>query len=94
MSRIDIHDWVWKQGYLDRPRSERWAALQDAREQGLSFDPDVLIEACGLDCEAFAQLFSHLPVEDRRAAAKAEMKRLRLHFSSPALLDTLSGRRW
>lgn len=89
---VNVYDFAWQ--YLDRPRSERWVALQDAREQGLSFDPDVLIEALGLDCEAFAQLFSDLPPEERRAAAKAEMKRLGLHFSPPALLDALSGRRW
>lgn len=94
MSRIDVHEWVWSHGYLDRPRKDRWVALQDAREQGLTIDPDALIDALGLDCEAFAELFRHLAGDERQATAKAEAKRLGLHFSMPALLDALSGRRW
>ncbi|WP_295047795.1 hypothetical protein [uncultured Paracoccus sp.] len=94
MSRIDVHEWVWTHGYLDRPRKDRWEAFRDAREQGLSVNPNLLMDFLGLDCEAFAELFRQLPAHERYAAVKAEAKRLGLSLSAPALLDALSGRRW
>lgn len=90
----DPYDWVWAQKFLDRPRKDRWAAFDMAREQGYQFEPETLVDALGLDAEAFAELFKHLPAEDRLPAARLEAKRRGLPISAPALLEAFSGRRW
>ncbi len=92
--KIDIHEWVWTHKYLDRPRRNRWVAFQEAREQGHDFDPETLLDALGLDCEAFADLFKHLPQDERRAAARAESKSRGLGFSTSAINEAFSGNRW
>lgn len=92
--KIDIHEWVWTHKYLDRPRRDRWVAIEDAKAQGLVFDPETLLDALGLDAEAFADLFANLPQEERRAAARAESKRRGLGFSTSAINEAFSGRRW
>ena len=87
---IDVFDFAWK--YLDRPRKDRWAAFADARTQGLDFDADQLLDALGLDVHCFAALFFGLPVDQARAAARAEARRLGLGFSSPAIVAAFAER--
>lgn len=94
MSTDDAYTWAWKSKLLDKPRRERWVALDLARKQGHEFPVEDLLDALGLDCEAFADLFKHLPQDERRAAARAESKRRGLGFSAPALIDAFSGSRW
>lgn len=91
---IDPYDWVWREKLLDRPRRERWGAFDLAREQGHDFEPEKLLDALGLDAESFAELFDHLPAEERLPAARREVKRRGLPISAPALLEAFSGRRW
>lgn len=93
-AHMDAYDWTWRHKYLDRPRRDRWTAFDEAKAEGYDFDAEDMMDALGLDAEAFAQLFDHMPAAERLPAARIEARRRGLPISAPALLEAFSGRRW